>query len=122
VGVSAQSSSRGTTIGLGVLTAVLFAVQIVVAVCAYFFVALDGMAVGACGDDCNFDLVTTAGYLMLIGTLVLAFASILLAAVRASRHGATWWIPLAGIGAILALFDTTFGLIAIATGTPLFVA
>ncbi len=93
-------------------TLALFGLQILVSGYFNFAVALSGFIVDSCSErDCNFPLIEFAGWTAPVGILAIFVSCIGLCVRNYNRARATWWIPLAGIGASLLVMLASIGLL-----------
>jgi hypothetical protein len=75
--------------------------------------------VGCYGSGCDYALAGAAVQIMFWGSLTTIAASLLFTAVRRDNPASsTWWIPLAGLGVVLALFMIALSLAAAAIEQP----
>lgn len=75
--------------------------------------------VGCYGAGCNYALAGVAVHVMFWGSLVTIAASLVLTTVRRGNLPmSTWWIPLTGLGVVLALFVIALALEAAAIEQP----
>jgi hypothetical protein len=93
----------------------LFVVEAAVAVLSVLLELVSGLALDACGDGrCHYGLSTAAWYLMPAGAVAIMILSGVLASAFRAAGRESWWIPLAGIAAIVLVFLLTQWLIAAA--------
>jgi hypothetical protein len=97
------------------LVPVLLVVEVAVAVLSVLLEVVSGLALDACGDGrCHYGLSTTAWYLMPVGSVAIVVLSAVFAASFRADGRESWWIPLAGIAAIVLVFLITQWLVAAA--------
>ena len=101
------------------ITVVLFILQAAISFVAILLsVALGFISASCTGRDCNSDLITSSGVLILAATFLVMVGSLVLATVRRRTHHNTWWIPLLGIGVVIVCFFVSWSLLAIGTHHP----
>jgi hypothetical protein len=83
----------------------VFALQVLVILSVTFVGVVSGFIGDACGErNCNYGVMETAGWLIIIGPWVLFAVSVLVAGRRRLRGHTAWWVPLLGIAATFVLF------------------
>ena len=94
------------------VTLILFGVQLLVSGYFIFAALLSGFIIVSCGErNCNFALIEFAGWTAPIGMLAIFVCFVGLSVRNYNRSRATWWIPLAGIGASLFVLLASIGLL-----------
>jgi hypothetical protein len=97
------------------LVPILLFVEAAVAVLSVLLELVSRLALDACSDDrCHNELSATAWYLMPIGSVAIVILSAVLAASFRADGRESWWIPLAGMAAIVLVFLVTQWLVAAA--------
>lgn len=96
------------------LTIVLFLLQAVISLLAIVVSALNGFISDSCTNrGCNYGLITFSGYLIVIASPIAMILALGFAIWLRRRSRRTWWVPLTGIGLIVALFFVSWILLAI---------
>lgn len=97
------------------LTFWLFGVQVVLCIAAVMLEMLLTFVVDACDETCSSSLVAAAGFTSLIGTAAVLLGTALCITGLRSLGRKSWWVPIAGTGAALAVFFASWIVLAIGT-------
>ena len=86
----------------------LFALQLLVVLLAIAVTAVSGMIADSCGDGrCDAGLMEGSAWLIIIGGFAVFALSVLGAGFRRARGHTSWWVPLVGTAAVIALFSVS---------------
>lgn len=100
-----RRTDRRLTISLLVAQGLLSLVVIVISV-------LSGFMVDACTARCDFGLITFSGLFVLVGVVALFVAALLFSSGLLKAPGPAWWVPLTGIGLVIAVLFVSWLLLA----------
>lgn len=100
-----------------VLTIILLLIAIVVTIIASFLGVFLAFASDSCVvNDCNYDAIGAGMYIAMGGVWLPLIAAVVVSIVMLVRRRLAFWVPLAGIALIAAVFAAGAGLVFAAAG------